>query len=191
MGAWTGLDETVYHAVVAAPFFELGLDVLSDAIANPNLDPAEIEQARKLALAELAGAAADPRQRASQALFGAAFAGDRHARPVMGTAASVAVLAPGALAARFAETHGAAAMTVVIVGDVDANAVAAVKRAFGAIPRGRAPAAAAVAPARPARVAVTAGAGSPPEIVLGFRTANLPVKDIAALDSAGRRPRAR
>ena len=56
------------------------------------------------------------------------------------------------------------------------------KRAFGAIPRGRAPAAAEVAPARPARVAVTSGAGSPPEIVLGFRTANLPVKDIAALD---------
>ena len=113
MGAWTGLDETVYHAVVAAPFFELGLDVLADAIANPNFDPAEVEQARKLALAEIAGAAADPRQRASQALFAAAFAGDRHARPVMGTAASVAALTPAALAARFAETHGAAAMTVV------------------------------------------------------------------------------
>ena len=36
-----------------------------------------------------------------------------HARPVLGTAASVAALAPAALAARFAETHGAAAMTVV------------------------------------------------------------------------------
>ena len=84
VGAWTGLDETVYHAVVAAPFFELGLDVLADAIANPNFDPAEIEQARKLALDEIAGAAADPRQRASQALFAGAFAGDRHARPVHG-----------------------------------------------------------------------------------------------------------
>src|SRR4051794_7360869 len=73
VGAWTGLDETVYHAIIAAPFFDLGLEVLADALANPNLDPAEIEHARKLALAELAGAAADPRQRASQALFAAAF----------------------------------------------------------------------------------------------------------------------
>src|SRR6185295_17194121 len=47
VGAWTGQDETVYHAVVAAPFFELGLDVLADAVANPNLDAAEIERARK------------------------------------------------------------------------------------------------------------------------------------------------
>jgi zinc protease len=181
-GAWTGLDETVYHAVVAAPFFELGLDVLADALANPTFDPAEVERARKLALDEIAGAAADPRQRASQALFAAAFAGAREARPLLGTAASVAALTPAALAARFAETHAAAAMTVVVVGDIDAGAITAVKRAFGAIPRGRAPAAPAPAPAPPARVTVISGPGAPPEVVLGFRTANLGVKEIAALD---------
>ncbi len=181
-GAWTGLDETVYHAVVAAPFFELGLDVLADALAKPNFDPAEVERARRLALDEIAGAAADPRLRASQALFAAAFAGQRHARPVMGTAASVAALTPAALASRFAETHGGAAMTVVVVGDVDAGAISAVKRAFGAIPRGRAPVAAEGVPAPRARVTVTSGAGAPPEIVLGFRTAKLGVKEVAALD---------
>ena len=86
-GAWTGLDETVYHAEVASPFLELGLDVLADAIANPNLDPAEVERVRKQALDEIAATAADPRLRANQALFAAAFAGDRHGQPVLGTAA--------------------------------------------------------------------------------------------------------
>ena len=93
----------------------------------------------------------------------------RHARPVMGTAASVAALTPAALAARFAETHGGAAMTVVVVGDVDAGAIAAVKRAFGAIPRGRAAGGGRDrVPRTPARVTVTSGAGAPPEIVARF-----------------------
>src|SRR4029079_19093538 len=136
VGAWTGLDETVYHAVVAAPFFELGLDELADAIANPSFDPGEVERVRKLALDEIAATAADPRLRANQALFAAAFAGDRHAQPVLGTAASVAALTPAALAAHFPETHGASAVTVVVVGDVDSRAPAAVERTFGAFPRG-------------------------------------------------------
>ena len=106
MGAWTGLDETVYHAVVAAPFFELGLDVLADAVANPNFDPAEVERARKLALDEIAGAAADPRRRAQPGRCSRRPSrAHGYARPVLGTGASVAALSPAALAARFAETH--------------------------------------------------------------------------------------
>jgi zinc protease len=182
VGAWTGLDETVYHALVAAPFFDLSLDVLADAIANPTFDPAEVERVRKLVLDEIAAGAGDNRLRANQALFAAAFAGGRYAQPVMGTAPTVAALAPAALAAHFQETHGAEALTVVVVGDVDSNAIAAVRRAFGAIPRGRAGAVAAPAPAKPARVTLTSGGRSPAELIVGFRTKKLPVKDVAALD---------
>jgi zinc protease len=182
LGAWTGLDETVYHAVVASPFLELGLDVLADAIANPTFDPAEVERVRKLALDEIAATAGDPRLRANQALFAAAFAGDRHAHPVLGTAPSVAALTPATLAAHFPETHGASDLTVIVVGDVDDRAIAAVERAFGGIPRGRDPGAAAIAPDAPRRVAVAGGGGGPAEIVIGFRTGKLGVKDAAALD---------
>ena len=164
VGAWTGLDETVYHVVVAAPFFQLGLEVLADAVANPNFDPAEVERARKLALDEIAGAAANPRRRALQEAFASAFAGHGYARPVLGTDASVAALSRAALAARFAETHAGHALTVVIVGDVDGSAIAAAERAFAAIPGGSKPTAstrgkvqATDAPA----VSVTTGSGSP------------------------------
>jgi zinc protease len=60
VGAWTGLDETVYHTLVAAPFFELGLEVLADAIASPTFDSGEVERVRKLALDEIAAASAIP-----------------------------------------------------------------------------------------------------------------------------------
>jgi zinc protease len=187
VGAWTGLDETVYNVVVAAPFFELGLDVLADAIANPSFDPAEVERARKLALDELAGSAADPRLRANQALFAAAFAGHGYARPVIGSAASVAALTPAGLASHFAETHASRALTVVVVGDVDAAAMDAIKRTFGAIPSRRAGAGAVERgkiPASAARVTVTSGPGlgSPAEIIVGFRTPELSARDAAALD---------
>ncbi|HEY7376829.1 MAG TPA: pitrilysin family protein, partial [Polyangia bacterium] len=187
VGAWTGLDETVFHAVVAAPFFQLGLDVLADALANPSFDPAEVERARKLALDEIAASEADPRLRANRALFASAFAGHGYARPVMGTAASVAALTPAALAAHFADGYAPGALTVVVVGDVDGNAVSAVARAFGAIAArgsGARPADAArgsiAGPS--ARVTVTAGPGLPPEIILGFRTPALSARDAAALD---------
>ena len=107
LGAWTGLDETVYHAVVASPFVELGLDVLADAIANPNFDPG-----RGRAGAQ-AGARRDRGHRRRSAAArepGAVRGGVRgrpHGQPVLGTAASVAALTPAALAAHFPETHGA------------------------------------------------------------------------------------
>jgi zinc protease len=182
VGAWTGLDETVYHALVAAPFFDLSLDVLADAIANPTFDAAEVERVRKLVLDEIAASAGDSRVRANQALFAAAFAGGRYAQPVMGTGPTVAALTPAALAGHFPETHGAEALTVVVVGDVDSGAIAAVRRTFGAVPRGRAGSVAAAAPARSPRVTLTTGGRSPAELVVGFRTKKLPVKDVAALD---------
>ena len=189
VGAWTGLDETVYHAVVAAPYFELALDVLADAIANPNFDPAEVDRARRLALAEIAGDAADPQRRALQAVFASAFSGHGYARPVLGTDASVSALAGAALAARYAETHVGEAMTIVVVGDVDARAAAAVQRAFAAIPRGRAPETAARGEVRPMDapvVSITGGGGSVPEIVVGFRFApKVTARQAARLDLWG------
>ena len=42
VSAWTGLDETVYQATVAAPFLDVGLDVLADALTAPTFDAAEL-----------------------------------------------------------------------------------------------------------------------------------------------------
>jgi zinc protease len=185
LGAWTGLDETVFQSVVAAPFLDLGLDVLADALANPTFDPTEVERARRQALDEIAGADADPRLRASRALFAAAFAGHGYARPVIGTAASVAVLTPAALAARYAEAYTPGALTVVVAGDVDGGTVAAVKRAFAGMTGNRS------RPAETGRgtiagskagLSLAAGPGQPAEIILGFRTPRLSAHDAAALD---------
>ena len=68
VGAWTGLDETVYHATLAAPFLDVGLDVLADALTAPTFDPAELENEKRVARAEIARGALDPARAATELL---------------------------------------------------------------------------------------------------------------------------
>ena len=200
LGAWTGLDETVYGVVVGAPFLELGLDVLADALATPRFDPAEVERARRTVLDEQGRAAAEVSRRMHEALLAAVYPGEPYGQPLLGTPATIASLTPPALAARFGQTYVGSALTVVVVGDVDAAAARAkVARAFSQIPR-RPPASAAPAPAvgaSPERASATAPARAArvsflalpaarstvePEAVIGFRLPRLSAEEGAALD---------
>ena len=47
VAAWTGLDETVYQATLAAPSLDVGLDVLADALtARPSMRPSRPRRTR-------------------------------------------------------------------------------------------------------------------------------------------------
>jgi len=185
IGAWTGLDETVYHVALAAPSLDLGLEVLADALTDPTFDPAEVERERQLVLAEIGRDAASPARAATEALRGAAFAEDADGRSLLGAATAVAARTPAELAARFAETYVGANLTVVVVGDIEAGAAReAVARAFAGVPRGRA--ARRQAPAAPepsgAQVVLSNGPVLAPEVVVGFRLPAPGAGDAAALD---------
>ena len=185
VGAWTGLDETVYQATLAAPFLDLGLDVLADALTAPTFDAAELARAKKLTAGEIARDAIDPARAASEMLRASAFAGDPYGRPLLGKAEAVAAFTRDALAAHFAETYLGANMTVVVVGDVDARAARdAVARAFAAVPRGRPAVHAGIAPdASPGpRALLSTAVGLEAQVALGFRIAAPRLEDAAALD---------
>jgi len=185
IGAWTGLDETVYHATLAAPSLGLGLDVLADALTAPTFDAAELGRAKKLVAAEIARDAIDPARAASEMLRAGAFAGDAYGRPLLGKPEAVAAFTRDALAAHFVETYLGANMTVVVVGDVDARtAREAVARAFAAVPRGRPAVHAVVAPNASSgpRALLSTVAGLEAQVALGFRVAAPRLEDAAALD---------
>lgn len=185
LGAWTGLDETVFHATMAAPFFELGLDVLSDALTSPAFAPAAVEDAKRTALAELARQNADPAQQAADQVRAALFAGGGYGRAILGTPASVSAITRDALASRFAECYVGAAMTVVVVGDVQsAAAKAAVARAFASVPSGARPPAVGPGGDAPVAPAAVALAGNSPDgaLALGVRVASDDPGQAAALD---------
>src|SRR5258708_23328201 len=69
INAWTSFDETVYHVVMAAPFFDTGLEILADALASAAFDPAELEPERKVVLEEIKQGLDSPDRVSSQMLF--------------------------------------------------------------------------------------------------------------------------
>ena len=44
VNAWTSYDETVYHTIIASPYWERGFDVLSDAVLHSRLDAEELRK---------------------------------------------------------------------------------------------------------------------------------------------------
>jgi zinc protease len=184
IGAWTGLDETVYQATVAPPFLDVALDVLGDALTSPAFAPAELAAQKAVVAAELARQAVEPARAATEMLRAAAFAGERPGRPLLGTPEAVAGATRAALAARFAESYVGENMTVVVVGDVNAAAARqAVARAFAAVPRGHAARLADAPPPAPApRALLSTAAGPDAAVAVGFRASASRAEDAAALD---------
>ena len=62
LNASTDREATVYWAKVAAPHFELSLDLLCDMLRNSLYEPGEIERERKVILEELAATYDSPAQ---------------------------------------------------------------------------------------------------------------------------------
>lgn len=132
INAWTSLDATVYHVVMASRHLETGLDVLSDAILRSAFDPDELGRELDVILEEIKRAEDNPQSRVSRALFGAAYTTHPYGRPVIGHSQVVRTFTREQIL-RFYKTHYRPdRLTVVAVGDFDsARALDAVKRAFG------------------------------------------------------------
>src|ERR1700690_3364014 len=60
VNAWTSFDQTVLHVVGARRSFEIGVDVLADALGEARLDAAELERERAVILEEIRQGADDP-----------------------------------------------------------------------------------------------------------------------------------
>ena len=159
--------------------------MLGDALTGPTFAPAAVDEAKRAALAELARQAADPAQQAADRVRSTLFGDGAYARPVLGTASTVSAITREALASRFAECYVGSAMTVVVVGDVQAAAArAAVARAFAGVPAGKLPAPADAGGRAPviAPAAAIAGTGADGALALGVRVVPADPAEAAALD---------
>ena len=141
LGAWTGLDETVYHADAggAVPRRSASTSWRTRS-PRPTFDPAEVEHEKQAGPDEIAARGARSRPRAATELLRARrFAGGPRAAVCSGRPRrSRPTRAPRCWRTSRRPTWRAN-MTVVVVGDVDARAAReAVARAFAAVPRGHA-----------------------------------------------------
>ncbi|RMH41381.1 MAG: insulinase family protein [Deltaproteobacteria bacterium] len=184
INAWTTFDQTVYHVVVASRDFDVGLDVMSDALQHSSFDPAELELEREVILEEIKQGADDPGRSVAQALFSTAYVRHPYGRPVIGTDASVRALSRERLLEFFRTWYVANNVTLVVAGDFDPGGVrAAVRRAFGDLPGRALPRRRVREPAqtRP-RAAVVTQDVREAQIAVGFHIPALRSEDTAALD---------
>ena len=137
INAWTSHDETVYHLVLASRFFDAGLDILADTLQNSSFDPAEFDRERHVVLEEIKQGLDDPERQAGQGLFRAAFDQHPYGRPIIGTEATVGRLRREDLVAFFSKCYVASNVTLVVVGDFDADSARQkITQAFSALAAG-------------------------------------------------------
>ena len=135
-GFSAGRDEVSVSAEMLSEGREASLELLRSALVAPRFDAPAFERVRAQTVSMLRSDETDPDRIAGQAFRAAAFPGHPYARPVDGTAESVAALDLAAVRA----AHGAALvrdrLRVAVVGDITAAELAPLlDRLFGALPR--------------------------------------------------------
>ena len=121
-----GWDDTTLSLHVLAPRLEPALDIMTDVLMRPSFPPADFERKKNERLAQLLQEQEEPRVLANNA-FAAALYGPDHpyGASIAGTPASVAALQPRDIADYYASRVGAHGSFIVVAGDVDAAATAA------------------------------------------------------------------
>lgn len=185
INAWTSLDGTVYHVVMASRFMDTGLDILADAILHSSFDPDELGRELEVILEEIKRGEDSPQSRVSRALFETAYTTHPYRRPVIGHAEVVREFSRDQILDFYKSHYRPDRLTVVAVGDLDPQELMPrIERAF-AEAEGRA----GVLPARAVEPAQTAmrGAGLTDDIeqtqlAVGWHGPGIQSADLCAVD---------
>ena len=84
VNAYTSVDRTVFHVVLPSANWEVGLDVLSDAVMNATFPEDEWEREKTVILQEMAMGRDDPRRELSKLLWNTAFRVHPYQHPIIG-----------------------------------------------------------------------------------------------------------
>lgn len=131
INAYTSFDKTVYHLTVPSRHFSTGLDIISDAIQRSSFDPAELEKELQVVLEEIRMNEDSPGRKLYKTLLSEAYTRHPYGRPVIGYVNTVESFTREQILGFFNRWYIPNNMTLVIAGDVDAEAaLEAVKKEF-------------------------------------------------------------
>jgi predicted Zn-dependent peptidase len=140
LNAYTARDHTTFYARVLGGDLALGVDMVSDLILNPTLDPAEIVREKDVILQEMGQAWDTPDDIIFDHLAEAAFPDHPLGRPILGVAETLAEL--GAVDIRgYLDTHyRAGSMVLAAAGKVDHDRLVGIAEArLSSLPPGLRP----------------------------------------------------
>jgi zinc protease len=121
INAYTSYDQTVYHLAVASRFFDIGLDVLSDAVQNSSFDPDELAKELEVVFEEIKRGEDSPSRKLFSTLMKNAYSSHSYRRPVIGSKETVESFTRAEILAFFKKWYIPNNMTLVVVGDIDSD----------------------------------------------------------------------
>lgn len=125
INAWTSFDQTVYHVTMASRDFDVGLDILADAVQHSAFDPEELTKELEVVLEELRRGNDTPSRVASENLFNTAYQAHPYRRPIIGYVDTVKAFTRPMITDFYARWYRPRNMCLVVVGDVRAEDVIA------------------------------------------------------------------
>lgn len=132
LNAATSHQRTGYYARVLKDDLTLGADILSDILANPLFDEAELEKEHEVVVQEIGEAADTPDDVVFEKLTEAAWDAHPLGRPILGTPESVRAQTPARLRGFMDRCYRPEEMIVAAAGAVDEDAlVKIVQERFG------------------------------------------------------------
>jgi zinc protease len=138
-GLWnagTSTEFTHYYLTLAAPFFDTGIDTLSDVIANATLDPGEVEKERQVILEEYHRQQDDPSHFLITEAMRLSYEKSPYQRPVLGIPKTINSISREKLFNYYKSRYAPENMVLVIAGAVKADDILPViEEKFGALER--------------------------------------------------------
>lgn len=137
--AFTWLDATTYYFSLPSSQWELALRIEADRMQGALLDPAEIEAERQVILEEWQSAQDDPDELFWEQLNALALQRHPYRRPVLGWAEDIRRLDRETIEAHYRRYYHPNHATLVLVGDLPADAEAKIADILGPLPAGPEP----------------------------------------------------
>lgn len=150
IGAYTWLDETVYHLTLPRDESALAFELLADMVFAPALDPDEFAREKEVVVEEIKKYADQPGDVLADNLYGLVFGGQAYGHPVIGYEESVRGATVAGTRAFLAKHYRPGNMVLIVSGGFRPEALKPQLKVLGALPPGRRPLEEEAASSRPA-----------------------------------------
>lgn len=118
MNAFTAREHTAFYARLPAERFDLGLELLTDVVAEPALRPHEVEAEREVILEEILMNEDIPEDVVMSRLYESVFPGHALGRETLGREETIEAMTRDAIAGFHAARYRPANLVVAVAGDV-------------------------------------------------------------------------
>lgn len=123
INAYTSWDETVFHVTVPSHATVQGLDILTDAVFRPVIDPKELAREKQVVIEEILEGEERPERKSSKLIFDTAYSESPYKYPVIGYKEIVEKFTQENILSFRKKWYVPENMFLLIVGDVNAESL--------------------------------------------------------------------